>query len=93
MNSCRLRGASPQLAAELSDAPPGGAVLVLYPNEGHQERHQRAEEDTQQRAPSSEDAAARVTPQRHSCHDDSGVSPPSFGGASPHMCVHPTLER
>lgn len=96
LNSCGLRGTSPQLAAELSDAPQGGAVLILYPNKGHQERHQGAEEDTQQRAPSSEDTAARVTPQRPSSHDDSGVNPPSCGGGgwtSPHACVHPSRGR
>lgn len=81
----RLMGASPQLAAELSDALQGGTAPVLHPDQGHQEDHQGAEEDTQQRAPSSEDTAAGVTPHRHSSHDDSGLNAPSSADAAPHL--------
>lgn len=93
LNSWSWRGPFPQLAAQLGDATQGGAVLVLDPHQGHQERHQGAEEDAQQRAPSPEDAAAGVTPQRRSSHDDSGVNAPSFGGTSPHVCIHPNRSR
>lgn len=85
LHSRRRLKASPQLAAELSDALQGGAALVLHPHQGHQEGHQRAEDDTQQRAPSSEDTAAGVTPHRHSSHDVSRLNSPSSSDTVPHV--------
>ncbi len=87
LHSWRWRRASPQLAADLSDALQGGAALVPHPHQRHQEGHQRTEEDTQQRAPSSEDTAAGVTPHRQSSHDDSMLNPPSSSTAVPHVCA------
>lgn len=39
LHSWRLRRASPQLAAELREAPQGGAAAVLLPHQGHQDGH------------------------------------------------------
>ena len=89
LHSWRLLGASPQVAAELSEALQGGAALVLHPDSGQQDGHQGAEEDTQQRAPSSEEATAGVTPRRHSSHDDPRSNPPSSGDTVPHVYPPP----
>lgn len=85
LHSWRLLGTSPQLTAELGDAAQGGTVLVVHPEQGHQEGHERAEDDAQQRGPSSQEAPAGVTAQRHSRHDGSASNPPSSGDAAPHM--------
>lgn len=94
--ACRLHGwrllrASPQVAPDLRDALQSGAVLVLHPNQGDQEGHERPEEDTQQRAPSSDDTSAGITPHRHSRHDDSRSNCPSSSSDTvPHMHTQPS---
>lgn len=77
--------ASPQLAAEMGYTLQGGAALVLHPDQRHQDGHQRADEDTKQRAPSSEDTAGGVTPLCHGSHDNLRLNPPSSGDAEPHV--------
>lgn len=80
-----LMVASPQVAAELSHALQGGAALVLHPDQWHQDGHERADEDTKQRAPSSEDTAGGVTPLCNGSHDDLRLNPPSSGDTVPHV--------
>lgn len=71
-----LLGAPPQSAAKLCDGIQGATAFLLHSDQGRQQGHQRAQEDTQKRAPSSEETVASVSPRRHNRHGNFGLNPP-----------------